>query len=134
MVGIVSAHIYRCDFSDVVSYVAELHSAFPNKPIWLTEAGCDDPTQSEQDVLFLLQQYRDANLPGLERVYWKSTRVAANLIDPSSGGLTDYGLVFTHQKTVAGTESYNAAAPMAAVSTESYLAYHHLTNYTDQET
>ena len=95
-VDVVSAHTYQCDFSDVTQYIAELHTAFPNKSIWLTEAGCDDPSASENTIETLLRNYRDNPLQGLERIYWKSTRVAANLIDTVDGGLTTYGLIFTH--------------------------------------
>ena len=58
----------------------------------MLQAGCNDDTSLAAS---LIENYRTSTLPGLERIYWKSTRTGIPLIDIPTGDLTTYGEIFT---------------------------------------
>ena len=58
----------------------------------MLQAGCNDDTSLAAS---LIENYRTSTLPGLERIYWKSTRTGIPLIDITTGDLTNYGEIFT---------------------------------------
>eukprot|EP00891_Asterochloris_glomerata_P003467 jgi/Astpho2/3467/Aster-x1151 len=91
-VDVMNVHIYQCEWDQVTSLVTSVNAAFPGKPIWITEAGCNDDTSLAAS---LIENYRTSTLPGLERIYWKSTRTGNPLVNNITGDLTTYGEIFT---------------------------------------